>query len=236
MHIKNSFFKNKKGNVEISLTEVMGAALFVIILVSIVFISAKLINIFSTNKDYDSTMESFGLLGDKINELVEDKDYSNANMLYFLDSQYILVGYSYKDSEEMKSCNQESLKKSRKNLGKQCEKSCICIYENTLGKDFDEDLQFPLECISFSSNVVFLAPAYQEQFCGEKTGWYPAAYSDYYQEEYYQFLILEGFNTEEIYLDKYQSEKDDIFIFMGIYKESPEDKIYQRKQFMEARY
>ena len=244
------FYKNKKG-FQISLTELMMALIAIVVAGLIFFVAGKLIGMFTSQKDFDSTIASFELLGERIDYILNDKNYANTNLLYYLkedvylrDNGYILVGFNFKDSfNQIETCDDhEPLTESKKEISSVCGKSCICIYENTAGKDFDKDkngFQVPIApCISFDKNIVFLAPSQQESFCSIKTGWKPQdAYSDYYQgEKSYKFLILKGFNTKEVYLDKYESKNGEIFIYMAEYKDDEKDPVYKRKQCVEKMY
>ncbi|MDP3766229.1 MAG: hypothetical protein Q8R04_06985 [Nanoarchaeota archaeon] len=235
-YYRHSFYKIKKAVVHTILIQLIGAILFVVIGGAILIILLKLSGIFLSGKDYESTIKSFNLLGGKIDDLVKDRNYVNANLLYFLDKNYILVGYNYKDpSIQMQSCNNEMLTESRKKIRGICDKACLCIYkDNTLSNDFDGDI-VPLQCKSFDKNIVFLAPSNQQSFCSVQTGWNPNAYPNYYQaDQKYKFLILYGFNTKEIYIDKYESSDGNIFVFLAEYKS--EEPLVQRKKFMEDRY
>lgn len=238
------FYKNKNGQIKISLTELLGAILAVAFIALIVYVGLRLSGILISSKDYRSSAISFELLGERIDKLIDGKNYANTNMLYFLDPNFILVGFNYKDpSVPIKTCEKgfifkdaESLVESRRKIGSLCEGACLCLYKDTNGDDFDDEQQLPLDCKSFDENVVFLAPAEQDVFCGSEIGWYPKAYKDYYQTGNYKFLIAYGFNTKEIYIDRYKSEDDNVFIFIAEYKDDPNDPIYKRKRFMEERY
>lgn len=242
------FHKKKKGALDPIFEELIGVILFAIIAILIFIVAKDLSGIFFSAKDYESTIKSFELLGKRIDSLVEDKNYVNSNMLYFLDPEYVMVGYNYKDpSVQMQTCQKsgtylfkesESLVESRRKIGSLCEKACLCIYKNTPANDFDKDLQLPLQCKDFDRNVVFLAPSEQSDiFCSIESGWHPSAYPDYYEAgQGYKFLILYGFNVKEIYLDKYESPDGNIFIFLAEYKNKPDEPIYQRKIFMEQNY
>lgn len=229
------FYKIKKGAVQITLIQVIGAVLFVIIAISIIITLAKLSGIFLSGKDYDSTVKSLNILADKIGDLAKDKNYASANLLYFLDKNYILVGYNYKDASiQMQSCNNEILTETRNKISGICGKACLCIYRDSVGNDFDANT-VPLQCKSFDKNIVFLAPSSQQSFCSIETGWNPNAYADYYQpDRKYKFLVLYGFNTKELYIDKYESSDGNIFVFLAEYKN--EEPLIQRKKFMEEKY
>jgi len=243
------FCKNKKG-FRVSLEELGMMLLGIAVALLIFFVAGKLINMFTSQKEFDSTIASFELLGERIDEIINDKNYANTNLLYYLkkdiylrDNGYILVGFNYKDSfNQIETCDNEPLTESKKKISSVCGKSCICIYENTAGEDFDKDKEgflVPIApCISFDKNIVFLASFQQESFCSKETGWKPQdAYDDYYQgEKSYKFLILRGFNTKEVYLDKYESKNGEIFIYMAEYKDDEKDPVYQRKQCMEKMY
>ncbi|MBS3101011.1 hypothetical protein J4204_02675 [Candidatus Woesearchaeota archaeon] len=243
-HSRHFLRKNKKGDIEISLTELIGALLFAVIGFLIFVSIGKLSGIFISGKDYESTIKSFELLGKKIDDLIKDRNYANANILYFLDPQYILVGFNYKDTViQMRTCDGtickgEYLKKSREKIGSLCNGACLCIYKKKTCHSFDDDIQVPLQCKNFDKNVVFLAPSEQKDvFCSVEAGWNPKAYPDYYQAGGgYRFLISYGFNTKEIYMDKYQAPDGNVFIFIAEYKNQPEDQIYKRKNFMEEIY
>ena len=230
---KNYFlYKNKKGDIGISLSELIGALLGVIIISVIFYVGLKLSGIFLSNKDYESTIKSFELLGERVDELVKDKNYANTNLLYFLDKSYILVGFNYKDpSIQIETCKKDKIISL-------CDKACLCIYKDDswIGSDFDNSV--PLQCKNFDKNIVFLAPSEQKKiFCGIETGWNPNVYSDYYHTGGgYMFLVLYGFDTKEIYLDKYESADGNIFIFLAEYKDDPNDPIYKRKTLIEEKY
>lgn len=241
------FYKNKKGAIQVSLTELMMALLAVVVILIILYVGVKLVSMFSSSKDFDSTIASFDLLGERADNLIADKNYANTNFLYFLkkdsklDNGHILVGFNFKDASiDMKTCKDELVVESRKKIGGLCNKACLCIYEDTVGNDFDKNdggPQVPLKCKSFDKNIVFLASSRQDHFCSKESGWHPEAYTDYYQvDKNYKFLILHGFDTKEIYLDKYESKNGEIFIFFAEYNDDPEDFIYQRKKFMEKKY
>lgn len=238
-HKSVSILKNKRGTIKITLEELIGALLFVIVGYLIYIVVVKLTGIVLPGKSYESTVKSFELLTNRISQLTKDKNFANTNFLYFIDKNFILVGFNYKDpSIVMKSCDGESLINTRKKIGSLCQGACLCIYKNTWRKNFDEDLQNPLECKDFDKNMVFLTPSEQKDtFCSTSTGWNPKAYLDYYQlGEGYKFLILKGFNTKEIYLDKYESSDGNIFIFLAEFKNDMNDPIYKRKLFMEENY
>ena len=239
MHFKNHrnylLSRRKRGTTEGFYGEFIGALLFVFIGLAIIYAVTKLSGIFLSGKDYESTIRSFEVLGDRIDSLVKDKNYANSNLLYFLDQNYILIGYNYKDpNKEMEgSIPGELLSEARQKIGSLCKGACMCIYKtNQIRPD-----STPLQCKSFDKNIVFLAPSEQNDFSSMESGWNPKAYSGYYQYgENYKFLILGGFNTKEIYLDKYQSPDGNIFVFLAVYKNDPNDPIYKRKHFMEENY
>ena len=113
----------------------------------------------------------------------------------------------------------------------------MCIYKNTNLHDFDEDVQLPLKCKSFGENLVFLAPADQDIFCSIDTGWQPSANPGYYQQERrHKFLVLYGFNTKEIYIDKYEAPDGNIFLYFAQYSDNADDPVYRRSEFMQERY
>ncbi len=241
------FFKGKKrGAIEVSLTELIGALLAVIVILSIVYVVVKLSGIFGSDKEYESTIKNFDLLSQRIENLINEKNYANLNFLYYIDSSYILVGYNYKDpSVEMETCKKsgitnlftgkEKLVESRKMIGSLCEKSCLCIYKDDSGNDFDKDLKLPVKCKSFDSNVIFLTSSADEGFCSVESGWHPENYPDYYTEEKsYKFLILPGFYTKEVYLDKYKSLDGNIFIYISKFDDSEGKQ--KRKSFMDSKY
>jgi hypothetical protein len=228
---------NKRAGIGVSLTELMDAVLAVGMILILIYIGVKLSAIFASDKGFDSTIASFDVLGERIEQLVNDKNYANTNMLYYLKKgDYILVGFNYKDTYEMKTCDNEPLKETREMIKGMCGKACLCLYTDTALKDFDENRngpQAPVKCKSFDKNIVFLAPYEQEDFCSTENGWHPSVYEDYYSTERYKFLILKGFDTKEIYLDKYEADGN-VFIFLAKY--SDDEKIKQRKEFMKNKY
>ena len=235
--------RNKKGVLEISWTELIGALLALLVITGVGYVALRLTGIVLPKKDYDSTIKSFDILGKKIDSLVKDKNYANTELLYFLDPSYILVGFDYKDaSTQMKTCDGtffkgEELMDSRKALGGLCEGACLCVYKNTKANNFDKDLQTPLKCKTFEKNVVFIAPAEQKDiFCSIGSGWNPQSYVNYYPFGSYQFLIMYGANTKNLYIDKYEPKDGNIFIFLAQYNNDKNDPIYKRKLFMEENY
>ena len=243
MQIKKIKFSKKKGQVPESLIELIGAVLAVIIISLIVYVGLKISGVLLSGKDYDSTMKNFELLNNEVKTVLQDKNYANTKMLYYLGTDYILVGYNYNDpSVQMKTCSgfwkkEESFQESRKQIGSLCKGACLCIYKNTHSSDFDDDLQLPLKCISFDEKLVFIAPAEQNIFCSTETGWHPSAYAGYYsQQNRHKFLILNGFNTKEVYLDKFEAPDGNVFIFFAQYKDEINDPIYKRSQFMKGKY
>lgn len=237
--------QKKKSAIEIGLVEIMGAFIGILILLSMIYIGAKLYGLFSTNKDYDSTLENFEVLESKIKALLEQENHANTNILYFLDKDYALVGFNYLDKLEMETCEKRNkylifkestkLTKVRETIRDICGESCICLFKNKKVNDLGEDA-LPLKCITFDKDIVFLAPKYQNEFCSIDTSWSPSVYPEYYPSEtHYKFLILQGFNTREIYLDRYESKDGVTFIYFAIYNHDPNSEVYKRKKFMDIK-
>jgi len=244
MQIKKSRFFYKKGAIQISLTELMMALLAVAVILVIFYVGLKIGSMFSANKNHASTMTSFDLLGEKVDEIINDKNYANTHLLYYLtEGKYILVGFNFQDTTKDMATKGEKLVETRKLISGICGKACLCIYKDTVGEDFDENNdgpQVPVECKDFNKKIVFLAPSRQKNFKGIETGWHPqdAYEKEYYpkgKEDKYKFLILEGFNTKEIYLDKFETETGEIFIYMAEY-DKKDNEILKREEFMVERY
>ena len=83
MHVKKQgcFYKNKNGDIRVSLTELMMSLLAIAVIVLMVYVGVRLVSMFSSSKDYDSTIASFDVLGERVDELIEDKNYANKNIL-----------------------------------------------------------------------------------------------------------------------------------------------------------
>jgi len=223
--------------------ELIGAVLFVIVALTIGYVVLRLSGILISGKDYDSTMKNFDLLNRNVEELLEEKNYASTRLIYYLGNKFVLVGYNYKDpSVQMKTCSgifqkSEAFEEARKQVAGLCDGACLCIYKNTNLHDFDQDVQLPLKCKSFDENLVFLASADQDIFCSIDTGWQPSANSEYYQQERRnKFLVLYGFNTKEIYIDKYKALDGNIFLYFAQYRDAADDPVYRRSVFMQQHY
>ena len=238
--------KNKKGDVSISMNELIGAFLALIIILGIVYLTVKLTNIINhKGNDYQSTVSNFDLLGERIEKLLQDKNYANRDFVYFLHNDYVLIGYSHTQTELRKTeaenlrCGRNFLLNTRKIAESQCGKSCICLYKYSKF-DNENTIPAPIKCKSFDKNIIFLAPDSSE-FCSVQTIINPLNVDKAYPTipGVYKDLALNGFGTAHIYIDKYSllpEQGDETFIFAGMYSEDNKNPVYQRKLYMDEQY
>lgn len=243
-----SFRKSKKGAFEISLSELIGGILAVIIIFSLVYVGGKLTGILTSKKDYDSTINSFEVLTGRIKDILQGEDFSTTTMLYTISDKYILAGFNYKDqSKEISTqCTNENIEKTRPKPLCQ-EKSCLCIYNdlnpspaNLGGKDFSNK-EFPLKCEAFEGNIVFLAPLNEKDksFGGDRNSWDPV----YYPNNGYEFLVVYGsdcnagtdFGVKNLYIEKLKKDGN-IFVYISKIEGNPDDVATKRKIYMEKAY
>ena len=236
-----SFTKSKKGAFEISLSELIGGILAVVIILSLVYVGGKLTGILTSKKDYDSTINSFDVLAQRVKSLIQDPaDFSSSTMLYTIADDYIIVGFNYRDpSKEISTqCTKENIEKNRPKPLCQ-EKSCLCIYNDKSGEDFSNN-EVPIKCKPFDENIVFLEPLDEndKSFGGNRNGWDPT----YYPNKGYEFLFVYGsyckggtdFGIKNLYIEKFKKD-DNIFVYISKIGDK-EDLETKRKQYMEQTY
>ncbi len=79
--------------------------------------------------------------------------------LYIQPNAFIIVAFNSKDDKVKSGCYDET---ARRPVACIAGRSCLCLYEDTNGKDFDDDYggpASPIKCELFPNNVVFIAPA-----------------------------------------------------------------------------
>jgi len=81
-----SLSKSRKGVISTPWEELTGALLALIVIAGIAYVALNLSGIFLSKKDYDSTMKSFDILGQKVDDLIKDKNYASTDFLYFIDT------------------------------------------------------------------------------------------------------------------------------------------------------
>lgn len=79
--------------------------------------------------------------------------------LFIQPNAFIIVAFNAKDDKVKSGCYDETVRRPAACLAG---KSCLCLYEDTNGKDFDDDYggpASPIKCTLFPDNLVFIAPA-----------------------------------------------------------------------------
>lgn len=198
----------------------------------------KLAGFFIGRQDYDSAVNNLEALTLRVKGLVRDSNKITTNtMAYTIPNSYILVGFSYDDKGTMKTdCSKENIVNSR---ARTCSaKSCLCIYQNYYGDDFDNKGQMaPVKCKPFDEKIVFLAPS-DSYFMGSSTQWKPS----HYQWPSYNYLVLYGecgalktifggWGVRQVYIEKYV-EGENNFIFIGDMSDS---KILERSNYFKGK-
>lgn len=176
--LKLFFFKNKKSAIELSLLHLLEIVLAIAIVMLLIYLSLKLAGFFIGRQDYDSAINNLEELSKRINLIIKDKNnLLSQTMVYTIPDSFILVGFSYDAKVALKTeCTLETITKSR--LVSCQAKSCLCIYQNFYGKDFDDRPNtIPLKCKPFEEKIVFLAPRPDQypdaNFKGIKSQWKP---------------------------------------------------------------
>lgn len=235
--LKSSFSKNKRSAIEVSLIHLLEIILAIGIVILLIYLALKLSGLFLSRQEHDSTINNMEALANRINELVRDnKDIAIKTMVYNIPDSYILVGFSYDDKGTIKTeCTQENIVNSRP---KSCQaKSCLCIYQNFNGADFDSKGDVtPLKCKPFNEKILFLATS-DSNFKGAQTQWKPT----HYQWPNYNYFVLYGicrvwplgtsFGIKQIYIEKYK-EGENIFIFIG---DMSDKKIVERSSYFKSK-
>ena len=201
--------KNKKSAIEVSLIHLLEIVLAIAIVMVLIYLSLKLSGLFIGRQEYDSTINNLEALKTRITELVKDnKDSLTQTTVYSITDDYILVGFSYNDNSIKTECTQESIATSRPELCRL--KSCLCIYQNFNGNDFDSRGKVsPIKCKPFDEKIIFLGPASSSNFKGtpyqSKPGSSKPAGTNY--------LVLYGicggpwrtsWGVKQVYLEKYK--------------------------------
>ena len=216
---KLSLFKNKKSAVEVSLIHLLEVVLAIGVVLLLIYLSLKISGLFIGRQEYDSAINNLEALSIRVKELIKDnKDISSQTMVYTIPNNYILVGFSYSDKGEMGTkCMNEKIVNSRSRL---CQgKSCLCIYQNFLGSDFDgrKDVT-ALRCKPFDQKIVFLTPTYDKNFFGTETAWkpiYDSTRTNYYLVIYGQCVSFPSWGIKQISIEKHKEgkgENENIFI------------------------
>jgi len=243
--MRNSSFSKRKAAIDIAPTELLGLVLGVMVVLALFYLGAKFSGILIGKQELDSTINNFNVMVKHANSMLKDRDFAYRKVTYAIDKKFILVGFSYTDNNQiMRSrCSDEAIGQSKPVL---CEgKACLCIYENTIGSDFDGDKEnVPLTCNKFDEKLVFLAPLNfnaNDGFSGDMNSWSP----NYYPEQSsYESLVVYGngcntfgsnFGIKEMYLEKFR-QGDNIFIYMAPYSNASDSELQKRMGYMKAKY
>lgn len=243
--MKFIFFSKKKAVIDIAPSTLLGIVLGIVIVFGLLYLGAKLAGIFINKQELDATLNNFNVLVKHTNNLLKDKDFSSRRFTYSLANNFILVGFSYSDNNEIMrtKCTNENMKQSKPLL---CEGfSCLCIYQNTLSNDFDSDGENkPLQCNRFDEKIVFLAPLnfnINDGFGGDRNAWQPSFYSN---QNGYGYLVVYGngcntfgdnFGIKEIYLEKFK-QGENIFIYMVPYSNDTNSEVQKRIKYVQENY
>lgn len=215
----NVLFKNKKSDIQVSLLTLLEVVLAILIAGILIYLGVKLLGLFISRQDFDSTINNLEELSIRIKELIKDDKAVSQTTVYSITDNFILVGFSYDNKDIITTkCTNENILTSRP---KSCQsKSCLCIYKNYNGKDFDDKGGVTvLRCKPFEENVIFLTPTSDSNFMGGISEWkIKAVPTTYYNLVLYgQCGIKNEWAVRQIQLEKYK-EGENIFV---IIKELP---------------
>lgn len=188
-------------------------------------------------------------LGNAVNSIVANRQNTVAIRhftLFIEQGGYAITAFNAKDTKSWNFCNDERMTRPQNCLA---DKSCLCLYKDTVRADFDSDITTnpPIKCILFPDNLVFLAPSSLDDELTENrlAGWNLGSImpqnsaesineinsgSDlipYAQGYSYENLLLYGecssqnvrWNQKQVYIEKMVKEGR-IYIFIA--KESPD--------------
>ena len=216
---KASSKKNKKSAIEVSLIHLLEIVLAIAMAIILIYFSLKLSGLFIGRQEYDSTINNLEALAVRIIELANDKkDSLTQTTVYSITDDYILVGFSYNDNSIKTECTGENIAMSRPKL---CQsKSCLCIYQNFNGNDFDSrGGVFPIKCKPFDEKIIFFGPASNSNFKGITY----QSKSSSSKSTGTNYLVLYGIcggpwrtslGVKQVYLEKYK-DGENIFITMN---------------------
>ncbi len=110
--------------------------------------------------EYHTAATSLGSLSQAVAKvLASQKPFDavrNFN-LFIQDNSFIIVAFNAEDDKVQSGCYDES---AARPVACPADRSCLCLYEDTAGQDFDDDITTnpPKLCEPFPGNVVFMAP------------------------------------------------------------------------------
>jgi hypothetical protein len=88
--------------------------------------------------------------------------------LFIQSNGYMIVSFNSGDDQMRSDCYDETVTRPKECLPAN---SCLCLYEDTAGKDFDSDITTnpPIRCTIFPQNTIFLGSTDEWNF-GRKSG------------------------------------------------------------------
>jgi hypothetical protein len=256
--MRTSFFRKrgKKGSLELSLTELIGGLLAVIVIGAIVYVGLLLSGILISSDEYDSALSSFEVISNRVEGLIADKNFASKSFLYsFKKDSYMLIGFSYADNGVMANCKGQSLEKIRAEVKGVCPGACLCLFAGKSKDDFGRDktlitdVKPALKCRPFEGKVVFVGPNL-EQVCSTVSTWSPTLAGLYPTDSSrlildgsgnteiltsYKYLLLDGMGTSEIYMDKVQEKDGTTIVFITPFTKD-NTGLENRKRYMEQNY
>lgn len=219
---------SKKG-FEISLEAAIKLVFGLVIIVFITWLGAKFFFIFSDEQDQEAAMNNFNRLIAEIESLKgEPFAYNEQPLDFFLPDSFILVGFDFEGLVKIPGCSKEPCTYGIVNAPteSQCtdekivrpeichEKSCICLYKDVTGDDFEGGSKNIL-CHKFDENIIFLThlDGIEGTFGGGKSLIEPD-YPNYKGEKEYEFLVFYGSGCDVVYdsgvvslfIDRYEKE------------------------------
>ena len=181
-----NFFNQKKAFMGLSLSQMVGIILVILIFIPFTGLFARTFNTFFGGEK--PSIENFDSLTEKVQELLLslDRIAIETNYPYFIKKKYVIVAFDHEwrgdgtDKTEKNSngpfkanlCQNEGIRRPTECL----EKSCLCIYKDTYGDDFMKGGDPPpIKCVPFGNNISFSGaegyPGYLENKHGVNDGY-----------------------------------------------------------------
>jgi hypothetical protein len=112
------------------------------------------------SQEQQGTLANLEIIGNKVQELLESNEDSigEQDFPYFIGSNFVLVGFDkvWNDNQIVKEGSFFGVGNEKIAKPLDCFlKACLCIYEDTFGRDFNNN-PIPLDCYIFDENIIFL--------------------------------------------------------------------------------
>ena len=201
-----NFFNQKKAFMGLSLSQLVGIILVILIFIPFTGLFARTFNTFFGGGK--PSIENFDSLTEKVQELLlsPDRIAIETNYPYFIkDNDYVIVAFDHEwhgggtdkteDTTpygpfEANLCHDEGIRRPLECL----EKSCMCIYEDTAGDDFMEGGDpSPIKCVPFGNNIFFSGAEGYPDYLKDKDG-----VNDGYKKEFIKTKINFNKNLTEL--------------------------------------